>query len=153
MIPGKKGGYFMIDSLSDEQLLELANHYITTDESLDNFQNVYFSKNKESLIKEKALNMKSKIESLDKANISNNKFPFKEIKYVSDGSKLSLPKEEKVDILNIDEYKDFQIYQENRENRENKESKGKENEKSKVKKVKTPKDEIQKALGYYNNLK
>ena len=81
----------MIDSMSDEQLLELANHYITTDESLDKFQSVNFAKNKEKLQEEKVLNMKSKIETIKKANNKDpkdhkDKYPSKEIKYVSDGS-------------------------------------------------------------------
>ncbi len=134
MLGSKKGGYFMIDSLSDEQILELANHYITTDESLDNFQSMNFKMLKNNQNIEKVTNMKARIDSINQANNSNNKFPFKEIKYVSDGTdNRNTNKESKVEILNIDENIE--------------------------KNVKTPqskssnKDKIQKALEYYNNIK
>lgn len=52
----------MIDSLSDEQLLEIANYYITTDESLDKFQSKAFKKHQNSATNNKLNSMKAKLE-------------------------------------------------------------------------------------------
>lgn len=153
-----KPGYYMIDSLSDEQLLELANHYITTDESLDNFQNIQYNKSKENLQQQKVINMKAKIETLNKINNSNkdnikesnNKRNVvnKEIKYISDGSKFTNNKQNKylndnrTEILNFEDDEDIIINEDYVDSNKNN-----------ILISESPTNrEVRKALEYYNNV-
>ena len=90
-----KKGYYVIDSLSDEQLLELANHYITTDESLEKFQSKIFGKYQTKFYKEKIKNMKSKISETENKEKISPKGLLKEIKYVYKDSSAKDIKEDK----------------------------------------------------------
>lgn len=62
----QKKGLFILDSLSDEQLLELANLYITTDESLERFQSKIFYNLNPSIEYKKVENIKTKLKSKEK---------------------------------------------------------------------------------------
>lgn len=62
----QKKGLFILDSLSDEQLLELANLYITTDESLERFQSKIFYNLNPSIEFKKVENIKTKLKSKEK---------------------------------------------------------------------------------------
>lgn len=55
---------YIIDSLTDDQLLELANYYITTDESLDRFmfKSLINQNEDNNLLSEKINKIKDKIE-------------------------------------------------------------------------------------------
>lgn len=154
----------MIESLSDEQLLQLANNYITTDESLKKFQN--FNKSKEQTVLEKEKSLKEKLESINKLNMLNSKSKEKEnskktifkdnnLKFVSDGEDYKNQGFINQNNNNNNNINTNNVYNENKNTKSGflKVSNSKLNDKV----LENPdlslknKDNVMKALNYYNN--
>jgi hypothetical protein len=154
----------MVESLSDEQLLQLANNYITTDESLKKFQN--FNINKENIVKEKEKTLKEKLESINKLNLMNNKSKEKDktnkklfqdndlnLKFVGDGENYKNNNK-----INLNSNYNQNVKSNTNILRENELNKTDENN-TYDKLVENPdlslknKNNVMKALNYYNNSK
>lgn len=154
----------MVESLSDEQLLQLANNYITTDESLKKFQN--FNINKENIVKEKEKTLKEKLESINKLNLMNNKSKEKDktnkklfqdndlnLKFVGDGENYKNNNK-----INLNSNYNQNVKSNTKILRENELNKTDENN-TYDKLVENPdlslknKNNVMKALNYYNNSK
>lgn len=153
----------MVESLSDEQLLQLANNYITTDESLKKFQN--FNINKENMVKEKEKTLKEKLESINKLNLLNNKSKEKDktnkklfqdnnlnLKFVGDGENYKNNNK-----INLNSNYNQNVKSNTNILRENELNKDENNTYDKL--VENPdlslknKNNVMKALSYYNNSK
>lgn len=154
---------YMVESLSDEQLLQLANNYITTDESLKKFQN--FNINKENMVKDKEKTLKEKLESINKLNLNNkskekdktNKKLFQDnnlnIKFVGDGENYKNNNK-----INLNNNYNQNVKSNTNINRENELNQTDDNN-TYDKLVENPdlslknKNNVMKALNYYNNSK